>query len=240
MRHLRPRKNIKVSKIILIIISLILFLTITFFNTYSQKSTPKIISYSKAKLEKFTKNFLSNNIGFGILNNKNLENILIINKNKNGEILYVDYNLDKAYEALQIITDVLYQNMNDLENGLYQNIYDKELLSINNNLVLKLPFFIGTNNYFLTNFGPKIYLKVDFISAILTNINSKITSYGMNNALVELYVTIEISENLTTPIIEENLTFTYDVLIASKVINGRVPEIYGGIMNNDLGLTNTS
>ena len=60
----------------------------------------------------------------------------------------------------------------------------------------------------------------------------------MNNALVELYVTIQITENLMTPVIEEDITFTYDVLVASKVINGRVPEIYGGVIDTTQNITN--
>ncbi len=238
MKAFKPRKKYQVSTKILVIFGLILFLTSFLLHLYSDNISSKIVIVSKKKITKFTENFLSNNIGYGILNNKNLENIMIINKNKNGEILYIDYNLDKAYEALQVITDVLYQNINDLENGNFKNIHDNDFFSINNNLALKLPFFVGSNSPLFSSLGPKIYVKVSLIGAVLTNINSKITSYGMNNALVELYVTIQITENLMTPVIEEDITFTYDVLVASKVINGRVPEIYGGVIDTTQNITN--
>ena len=71
------------------------------------------------------------------------------------------------------------------------------------------------------------YLKVNYIGELLTNIKTKITNYGLNNALVELYITIEITEELTSPVTYKKNKFNYDMLIASKIINGRVPYLYG-------------
>lgn len=232
MKPIKYNPKIKISKII-IIISLIFFLTFIMFINYSKKVSSKIISVAEAKVEKFTKSFLSNNIGYDILNNKNLENILIINKNSAGEILYVDYNLDKAYEALQIITNVLYENINELESGNYKNIKDDDIKRNHKGLILELPMFIFSDSPLLASFGPKIYVKVDSVGTILTNIKSKITNYGFNNALVELYVTIKITEELTTPVTKEEFVIDYDVLVASKVINGRVPEFYGGTISEE-------
>lgn len=240
MKGFKQRKQIRSSYFIVIITIFIILLTSFFWTSYSKRTRAKISFVAEAKLEKFTQSFLSNNIGYGILNNKNLENILIINKNNDGEILYVDYNLDKAYEALQIITDVLYENIRDLENGKYKNIIDDDILSTNGGLALKVPMFIFSNSPLLSSFGPDIYVKVSFVGSIITNIKSQITNYGFNNALVELYVTIKITEKLTTPVTEKELLFDYDVLVASKVINGRVPEFYGGIMSDESSILNTN
>ena len=89
---------------------------------------------------------------------------------------------------------------------------------------------MSSNYALLSNLGPKIYVKVNFIGTMLTNIKSKITEYGINNALVELYVTIEVSQELISPVTDKEISLEYDVLIASQVINGSVPEFYGGII----------
>ncbi len=224
------KKKIKLSKKIIIISLLIITLTTILINMYSKKASKKIEIVMEQTLKKYTNNFLSNNISYDILNKANLDNILIINKNKDGEILYVDYNLDKAYEALEVITDVIYEDILDLESGMFNNL---NLVSSDNGLLIIFPFFIYSNNPLLASLGPKIYAKVDFVSSILTNIKSKITNYGFNNALVELFVTIEISELVTSPVSQNEVVISYDVLVASKVINGRVPKIYGGIINEN-------
>ena len=165
------KKKIKLSKKIIIISLLIITLTTILINMYSKKASKKIEIVMEQTLKKYTNNFLSNNISYDILNKANLDNILIINKNKDGEILYVDYNLDKAYEALEVITDVIYEDILDLESGMFNNL---NLVSSDNGLLIIFPFFIYSNNPLLASLGPKIYAKVDFVSSILTNIKSKI------------------------------------------------------------------
>ncbi len=228
MRKLKIRKNYKISRILFIVISLIFFLTLNLIIIYYKKVSPKIINLAEVKLQKFTESFLSNNIGYDILNDENIDNILVINKNEEGEILYVDYNLDQAYLALDVVTNEIYELIRNLEQGKFSDIKDSELEASKNGLILKMPLFISSNYPLLANLGPKIYTKINFVGSILTNIKSQITDYGMNNALVELYVTIKINEELITPVTNEVLETEYDVLIASKVINGRVPAYYGG------------
>ena len=73
---------------------------------------------------------------------------------------------------------------------------------------------------------------INFVGSVLTNIKTKITDYGINNALVEIYVTVVLQTDLISPVVEKENKIDYDVLIASAVINGRVPEIYGGLIQS--------
>ena len=230
MMRMRIRKNYRISRIIILIIILIFFFTYTLYSIYNKKITPKIIDVAEMKLQKFTESFLSNNIGYDILNDEIIKNILVINKNNDGEILYVDYNLDQAYLVLDIVTKKLDSLINDLENGQVENLDDANIENSKYGLIMKIPMFIASDYALMANMGPTIHLKINFTGSILTNIKSKITNYGMNNALVELYVTIKINEELMAPVVNKTLNIEYDVLIASQVINGRIPEYYGGLI----------
>lgn len=230
MMRMRIRKNYRISRIIILIIILIFFFTYTLYSIYNKKITPKIIDVAEMKLQKFTESFLSNNIGYDILNDEIIKDILVINKNNDDEILYVDYNLDQAYLVLDIVTKKLDSLINDLENGQVENLDDANIENSKYGLIMKIPMFIASDYALMANMGPTIYLKINFTGSILTNIKSKITNYGMNNALVELYVTIKINEELMAPVVNKTLNIEYDVLIASQVINGRIPEYYGGLI----------
>lgn len=221
-------KNNKVSKPIYIVGILILFLTFVLISYYNNHLNPRLIEIARMKLLKFTESFLSNNVGYDMLKDYNLNDLLIINKNRDDEILYVDYDLSKSYEILNSITKELNELITNLESGIYHDINDKNIQSTKYGLVIKLPMLIASQNALFANLGPPVYMNVNFIGALLTNIKTKITDYGMNNALVELYVTIKINEEIISPVTKEESTLEYDVLIASKVINGRVPELYGG------------
>lgn len=228
--RMKIRKTYKISKIIFFIVISIFFFTFILYNIYNKKITPKIIDVAENKLQKFTESFLSNNIGYEILNDDIMNDIIVINKNAEGEILYVDYNLDQAYLVLDSVTKELSSLIKDLENGNIKSVNDNNIESSNKGLIMKLPMFIVSDYPLLANLGANIYFKINFTGSILTNIKSKITNYGMNNALVELYVTIKVNEELISPVTNKTLSIEYDVLIASQVINGRIPEYYGGLI----------
>jgi sporulation protein YunB len=219
-------KKHKISNIIILLGCLIFFLTIIIFRYYSVNLNDKIIEISEIEIKKWTKRFLSENIGYDLLVNNKLNSILDINTNNDDEILYVNYNLNNSYAILEDITTEITNKISDLEKG--NSINDRNINSNKYGLYLKVPLLIASNNVLLASLGPKIIIPINFIGSILTNLKTKITDYGLNNALVELYVTIEITEELITPVTKREIVINYDVLIASKVINGRVPEIYGG------------
>jgi len=228
MKRLKVKRKLKLSTKIFFISLLIIFLTFFLTFTYFKKVNPKIIEITKIKINKITEQFLSMNIGYEILRDEVLEDILIIEQNKNEEIVYVDYNLEKAYKVLDLVSKKITSNLNNLEQGKIElSITDNNIKASKNGLILELPLFISSDNAFLTNLGPKVYIKVNFVGSVLTNIKTKITDYGMNNALIELYVTVEITEEIISPVVKKEEKINYDVLIAAKVINGKVPAIYG-------------
>ena len=118
--------------------------------------------------------------------------------------------------------------VSDLEKGKFSDISDNNIKTSEHGLVLELPMFIASDYALMSNLGPKIYMKVNFVGSILTNIKSKITEYGINNALVELFVYIEFKAQIMSPFEVEEVTLNYDAVIASMMIEGEVPSLYGG------------
>ena len=228
MNRIRMRKKYKLSNLVILVIFLIISFTAFFFIWYNTKISPKIVDVAEAKINKFMESFLSMNVGYEILDEDILKDILIINKNAKGEILYVDFNLEKAYLVLDAVSSELEILVNNLEQGNFKEISDNNIKADEHGLILELPMFVVSDYALVSNLGPKIYMKVNFVGSILTNIKSKITEYGINNALVELYVTIKLSQELISPVTNAENVIEYDVLVASQVINGTVPQLYGG------------
>lgn len=228
MRMFKIRKKVKKTKVGVIILTLVLFFTSLFYQLYGIYSKDIILDVAKIKLNDFMKNFLSSNIGYDLIKDEGIENVLVINKNKDNEILYVNYDLDIAYKLLDVITKELENNIQELKIG---NVNDTSFYQNNEVLMLKLPFFIGSKNPLLVSLGPKIYVPLNFSGAILTNLKTEIKDYGLNNALVEMYVTIKINIDILYPYNKSKEEINYDVLIASSIINGRIPSFYGGVID---------
>lgn len=234
MKRVRRRKKLKLKTKIVIIILLIISLTYFFVQKYLEVLNPKIIEVANQKITKTFKYYLSTDISYDLLKKITLEDLIIIRKNNNGEILTVDFDLEKSYKVLDEITNVLNDKIYNLEQGKVA-MKDHDIVYSENGLIIKFPLFLASSYALISNLGPEVYLKINFIETILTNIKTKVTNYGLNNALLEIYVTVELNQELISPVVKDNFKINYDILIASKIINGRVPEFYeNGIVNDNL------
>lgn len=228
--RMKLRKNKKYSFFWLIVF-LIVFLTFFLFNKYTKNIEPKLISIAKYDLDKYTNKAILNNLDTYIVDSNNLMNLLIINKNKDGEIISVDYDVEKVYLMLNEITSNVHNKFAYVDLDTFTN-YEKSLSNSNNGFILSYPILLGSNNMFLNNLGPKIPIKVDVLSNILTNINTSIKDYGINSLLVEVYIVINIRHKIIALNVED-INFEYKFLLASKVINGSIPSYYGGVISKN-------
>ena len=155
-----------------------------------------------------------------------LNDLISVVLNDKGEILTVDYNMDKVYDVSQIITDSLITDM--AESSLNQNT----------SFVLMLPFGTISNSVFLTNLGPKIPVLINLVDSVFTNVKTKLTNYGINNALVEVFMEISLKYEIITPVIKEEHKLDYTMLLDAKIIQGTVPDWYGSsIVMKSMGIS---
>lgn len=196
---------------------LVLFFSLLLFSVYSKHTTLKINLISEEYFQKLVYNSLDLMV-YEVINDYDIEQVLEINKNSEGEILYVDYNLNKTYLLLKEVSKSIKSRLTKDSPG---------------GITYKVPFLIGSNNVFLSNLGPKITIKIDYINSILANVYTKITNYGLNNALVEAYIKVTIEGKILTPVSENRKIVNYDLLISSTVINGRIPEFYGNYLTSN-------
>lgn len=203
---MKLKNKIKRKYYILFSFILILFLFVILFSVYSKKINPKLESYTYQKVKEELESNIIRNINN--IYNDNFNNLLEIVQNSDNEIVYVDYDLNKSYDIL-----------NNYVNNLKKTIIKKDIIEV--------PFLISSNNILLANIGPKIMIKYDFTNSILANIETKVTNFGINNALIEIYLHLEINYLITIPLNIEKYKEKYDLLLNSKVIQGKVPSFYG-------------
>ena len=102
-----------------------------------------------------------------------------------------------------------------------------EAHSLNKGIMIEVPFFLNSNWSLLTNLGPRIPVKIELIGSVKTNIKTNVKNYGINNALVEIYSVTTININIVTPGKSQDYILDYDILLDTKLVEGRVPYLYG-------------
>lgn len=186
----------------------ILIFSLIFFNYIDKRISPKLNHVAKITLNKKLKNVASDFLKSSSLDN---EDILKYTKNSEGEITTINFNQQAIY---------------GMANKLTLSIKN-ELTDANNRLLLNIPIGMASNSPFLNNFGPKIPIGIQYIDTVFTQVKTNIQAYGINNALIEIYLDISLTYEIISPVTKENEELKYSLLIDSVIVNGVVPNLYG-------------
>ncbi len=216
---MKLKERLKRKYYILITFLISLFLFIIIFSLYSKKLNPKLNDYIDflVKDEIYKKVIKSNNF----ITNEEVNDILYIDKNKSNEIVYLDYNMDKTYKLL--------------------NKYIESLKKDNSkSKILTVPFFIASDNIIISSLGPNVKFKYEIIDNVKGKIKTKVTDFGVNNALVEMYFELEIGYLVVIPMNKKESVLKTEILISSKIINGKVPTFYGKNIFKESGVSTSN
>ena len=93
-------------------------------------------------------------------------------------------------------------------------------------LVFEIPSGVVFKNSLLTNIGPKIPVKLTLIGDIDSDIKTKVTNYGINNALIKVNVYVHVVEQVILPISSKKVDVEMNIPLAVKLIQGQIPEYY--------------
>lgn len=227
--RLRSHKKIKTSTKISTIIILVLIFTYIFINYCSKKVFPMIMSQAQTDCKKMAIVMIKNSLNEEVLNtlDANMYNIV---QNKNGEVQTIDFNPIIVNKFLSKTTNIVSNNLKKLEKGEIEDIsfideeYDKKKLK--NGIISEVPLGIVTNNIFLTNIGPKVPVKINLLGNVISSVETNVSNYGINSALVEIYAKVEVTEQVIIPFQTKTIKVVNKVPIAIKIINGNVPEYY--------------
>ncbi len=219
----RKKRTIKISYLLILFLINIIFVTSMLLKLYLSNLTPKMNEMVMLKLEKVVYKIINDQIGYSLEENS-IKNIFLITKNNNGEIISVDYDLKRAYIINNSINNNIKKSLQALED---YELETGDFKNAKNGVYIDVPLFIASDYAIISNLGPKIPIKINFIDSIKSNLKTKVTSYGLNNALSEIFVEITINELITTPVNKKKLTINYEFLIDAAMINGRVPLLYG-------------
>lgn len=235
MRRFKTKRNYKRQiGIFLIIIVMMIFFLLSYYN---QKISPKVLNIATSKLEEITTLYIKKDI---TPQNANLDRLIKTSKNDKGEILMVDVDMDYAYELMLATIKKIQNNIMRLESAdISDFVNSKELKSYKGNLYLDIPLGLAHDGLLFSNIGPNVPIKLSFFEHVLGTVESNITGYGINSALLKVYLTITLEQKLIIPYKEESFIRDFELLLGSKVISGKVPTIYGGAINKTSPIIDT-
>ncbi len=196
-----------------------------------KRSSDALYNYINAETKRFTSNVINSVVNDTI--SEDIENELFTTqKNTKGEIETLDYDTKKVNKILSSITNKIQKRLTNLEEGDLKNLRISDNFKLKNNnslkngILCKVPMGSLRGNTLLINLGPNIPLKISFIGQVQSNLNTKITNYGINNLVLQVDVQVEIEQYITMPIMSKKSTLKITAPLTIKIIQGVVPNYY--------------
>lgn len=213
LKRYKEKKFINYFTISLVLIIISLGSAIFIINYFANRIDSILMPKAEALAQRYVATIINNStddISFE-------KDLFVINKDENNEIKMITYNSLEVTKLTNEITHNIQDNFLKLENE-----------DTNNSGIVftEVPFGIIFDNAFLRNIGPKIKIRIDIISNILSELQTEIKPYGINNALVEVSVHLEATARIVMPFSSKDIKMTNVIPISINVVNGSIPEAY--------------
>ena len=231
MLEIKKQEKHIARKLTLIMITLTIVTTIM-LNLSAKMLYPTIINYANMQLNKLSTLIINNAIDDSVNDNLFNEEIIDVVYQESGIASSVGFNINTINKIASNTSNQVYNNLKYIETGQIDKIeYDNLDLDIDllkKGFIYEIPYGMAFNNTLIASSGPKLPVKFELSGDIKSNVISNITQYGINNALIEVVLSLKIKMQVIIPLCSNVNEAIYDIPLALKVITGLVPTYYQG------------
>lgn len=235
----KNKTNIKHMDFISASIVIIILLVITWFILLNKEASPILYNYAELETKKLPTIIINKAVSNQISQEMTLDKIVKTTLNDKKEIISIDYDPINVNKSLNSITNTVELNLKLLESGKLELLNIPELnnndISKNekdNGIIYKIPFGIIFRTPILADTGPKIPVKIKMVGSVESNVETRIKNYGINNALLEVFIRVKVSEQVILPFMSKRVNIAQNIPVSLKVIQGVVPKYYGGSISD--------
>lgn len=213
------------------------------FRIINNKISPIILSYAELELRKLSSVIIKSAVNTSV-ENMDFEELFIINKDSSGEIRTIDFNPNRVNKLLVVVTEEIQKNLKNMEEGNIESLnlsgfsYLGSINKLKKGVIFEIPSGLVLGNSFFSNLGPKVPVKISLVGDIFSEISTKVTNYGINNALIEIRINLKLTEQVFLPIASNKIEIETSIPLTLKLIQGNVPSYYlNGINQNSSSLS---
>lgn len=237
MKRVKLKKKIHLKKVkplnFIIFVALAITIGVTFCLYYlNTKIAPKIFSYASLEVKRISSIIINKAIATHVTEKVSADELFTITTDDNGEIKSIDFNTAIINKFLTDTTNSIQVNLRNIERGNIEEIefidslgdYNPE--DLKKGVVYQISSGIIFGNTLLANIGPKIPVKLSLVGDATSNVSTEVTNYGINNALIQVYVNLKISEQIMIPFFSDTIDIEVKVPVTMKLVTGTVPDYY--------------
>lgn len=201
-------KKIKIFTLLFIIILIPTIVIVIADNYYSDRTTMYIGKQIEMSSSKMFQNVVNQNILKDIDTNK---------------LVSITYNETSNISSVIINTKLVNQILIDANNVLSEVFYDHLDEYFTD---LEIPLGTLFSKSIFSGKGPVIKIPITPVGSYKVDILTNTVSYGINNSLIELYLSINVDIEALIPLQKTLFPSETKIIILSQLIQGEIPKYY--------------
>ena len=213
----RSYKKSKVGVMIsrgIMLIAMSIVMSLVALKYFSVRANTVLLPMAEGKLRKIVSTIINNST-----NNLTFDSSLFtMDKDQNNEIRMINYN---SYEVTKLINEVTCNIEMELD-----KLNENKGSELDKYVISEVPFGSIFNSSFLRGLGPKISLKAEMVGSIVSNIETEVKPYGINNAYVETRIFLEVTAIIYLPFVSKEIKISNIIPISINIVQGSVPQGY--------------
>ncbi len=219
---------------VLIYILLVAFVLAGFIIYYFNKLlSPALIKSASYNVERITSVVVSNCVRKYLSSGDVNFDLVEVIKGSDDRVEFIRYNASNVNKISMDISDLVLEDINYMVLGEFEkinfilpNVTEQYYTEISDGIVLGISIGNIFNNNFMANIGPRIPLKLNMISNVEVEVKNSITEYGMNNALMEVYVEVRVTPVIVMPFLSREIEVVEKIPLVTEIIQGEIPYSY--------------
>ena len=221
MKLKRYKKKKFSSYILLGIIIVFISLCCSFFiiDYFAKKSNEILLPMAESQVRKVVTMIINSACD----ESKIYDDLYEINKDSNDEIKMITYNSFEVTKLINQVTSNVETKIRQIENGEINYYGDNDELG---GIIAEIPIGVIFGNTMLSNIGPKIKVRLNMLGDIVSNIETEVKPYGINNAYVELRIFLEVTARIVLPFASEKVVISNVIPLSMNIVQGSIPEAY--------------
>lgn len=231
---MKKRKKYIMFDFLLYVVVIAFFCSFLFIYYFNIVIGPGLIRCAEDEMRRLA-TLVINNSFEKYLKEQNVDSLLEISKNQDDDINLIKYNTKMMNELTSDIVSILENDLYYMSIGKFDkldfilnNISDNYYEMLNDGVLFTVSMGSATGNRLLANIGPKIPLNLSVVGDVMSGIDTKVTEYGLNNALIEVFIDIEVTLVIHMPFLSRKIIVKNTIPLTMEMIQGRVPGYFYG------------
>lgn len=210
-----------------------LVFVISFFCLYllDKKINSVLLPYINVEVERLVNNIVNKTISEE-MGKIDINNIIVRNDIENT----LSYDTNAINILDNKITNKLQNNLMNIDNGKLDEFYvpvrvkNGRFKNIKNGIFCDISVGSLRGSTLFSNVGPTIPIKLLFSSQLNSQIDIEVNEYGINNAIMKVYFSVEIKEQITMPLTSKRQKIKIKKPLTIDIVQGKIPDYYNGYL----------